>query len=115
MKWDVSSATEKDRETTVNIENRGKLLSGRYYPVGVKKDGSRAPLNHSHFWDFRKMNSHAYFQLDVALPDLERIELIPFGDRPKFFFNGLEVPERWESQSGRLTDEGWSDFKGGPS
>ena len=111
MKWDVSSATEKDRETTVNIENRGKLLSGRYYPVGVKKDGSRAPLNHSHFWDFRKMNSHAYFQLDVALPELERIELIPFGDRPKFFFNGLEVPERWESQSGRLTDEGWSDLK----
>jgi Zn-dependent protease with chaperone function len=94
MIWDLSSAHDRDRATTVNIENRGNILRGRYHLVAVNKDGSRHPMNHTHFWDFGRMNRHAYFQMDVALADVEHFELIPFKDRHKFFFNGLKVPTK---------------------
>ncbi|MBP8303903.1 MAG: hypothetical protein KBE04_07240 [Phycisphaerae bacterium] len=92
MLWDLSTAQDQDRRTTVNLENRGDLLRGRYHLVAVKKDGSRHPMDHTHFWDFKTMNRHAYFLMDVALPDVDHFELVPFKDRDKFFFNGLEVP-----------------------
>jgi serine/threonine protein kinase len=92
MQWDQANAAYEDRELTLNIENRGQLLEGRYHLVAVEKDGSRHPMDSTHFWDFRKMNAHAYFQIDAALEDVAHFELIPFKNRHKFFFNGLEVP-----------------------
>lgn len=94
MEWDTSKVRDQDRALTVNLENRGKLLEGRFHLVAVKKDGSRHPLDHTHFWDFRRTGSHGYFHMDIALPDLDHFELIPFKNRHKFFFNGLEVPAK---------------------
>lgn len=94
MQWDLATAHDQNRELTVNIENRGNRLDGRYHLVAVEKDGSRHPMDHTHFWDFQRMGPHASFQMDVALDDLDHFELVPFKDRHKFFFNGLEVPRK---------------------
>lgn len=51
-------------------------------------------MDSTHFWDFGQMNRHAYFLMDVALPDVDHFELIAFKNRDKFFFNGLNVPPR---------------------
>ncbi|MHC1768881.1 MAG: M56 family metallopeptidase [Verrucomicrobiia bacterium] len=92
MQWDLATVHGQDRELVLNMENRGKPLRGQYHLVAVTKDGSRYPMDHTHFWDFQRMRRHAYFRMDVALADVSHFELIPFKSRSKFFFNGLEVP-----------------------
>jgi hypothetical protein len=92
MEWDLATVHDEDRALTVNIENRGKPLDGRYHLVAVNKDGSRHPMDDTHFRDFRRMGPRVYFRMDVALADVDHFELVPFKDRHKFFFNGLKVP-----------------------
>ena len=103
MIWDLSSAHEQDRTMTVNLENRGDVLRGRYHLVAVTRDGVRHPMDDTHFWDFARMNRNAYFRMDVAVKDLDYLELVPFKDRHKFFFNGLEVPREKLPELSRQT------------
>ncbi|TWU37855.1 Methicillin resistance mecR1 protein [Novipirellula aureliae] len=113
MQWDLATVHAEDRELTVNIENRGKRLDGRYHLVAVNRDGSRHPMDDTHFRDFQRMGPHAYFHMDVALEDVDHFELIPFRDRHKFFFNGLEVPvpaEPVETPAGNSLDATAPDF-----
>ena len=58
----------------MNIENRVKPLDGRYHLVAVNKDGSRHPMDDTHFRDFRRMGPRVYFRMDVALADGEIAE-----------------------------------------
>ena len=111
IQWDAATLRSQDRALTINLENRGRLLDGRYHLVAVTKDGVRHPMDHTHFRDFRRSGSHAYFQMDVALADVEHFELVPFSDRHKFFFNGLEVPPCWGESAVGLDHAGADKLK----
>ena len=92
MLWDLSTVHGADSSLTLNIENRGEVLKGRHYLVAVKKDGSRHP--HDRFFQFSPGRQFNYARLDVAVEDVDHFELLPFKDKHKFFFNGVQVPGR---------------------
>jgi beta-lactamase regulating signal transducer with metallopeptidase domain len=93
MVWDMATVHAQDRSVTVNLQNRSQVIGGRYHVVAVTKDGVRYPMDHKHFIDFSNNKGHSsYVQLDVPPDELDHFEVIPFKDRHKFFFNGLEVP-----------------------
>ncbi|HKK18127.1 MAG TPA: HEAT repeat domain-containing protein, partial [Opitutales bacterium] len=91
MAWDFSSLRDQDRSLTLNLENRGRSLKGRYLVVAVSDDGSRHSVLTS-FQNFLDKGPKIYVRIDVPLGDVDHFELIPFKGRHKFFFNGLEVP-----------------------
>ena len=90
MRWKPETVREEDRRFTVDFENRGSVLPGRYHLVAVLKDGTRRVMDDLHFRSFR--NRHQYVRMDAGLDSVARLELIPFQGRHKFFFNGLVVP-----------------------
>jgi beta-lactamase regulating signal transducer with metallopeptidase domain/protocatechuate 3,4-dioxygenase beta subunit len=95
MVWDATTVHNQDREVTLNIQNRGEPLNGRFHLVAVTHDEVRHPMDSPHFCDFgRSARGYAYFQLYLPLEHINHFELIPFKGRHKFFFNGLDVPRR---------------------
>jgi len=93
MIWDTESSRNANWKTTVDLQNRGADLPGRYHLVAVTKTGSRHAMDDKHFLDFPKnVGRYQYVQLDVALAELDHFELIPFKERHTFFFNGVSVP-----------------------
>ena len=90
--WDVENARDTDWQTTVDLENTGEVLRGRYHLVAVTKEGWRHAMDHKHFLDFSLHGRHNYVSLDVCPDVIDHLELIPFKDRHKFFFNGVDVP-----------------------
>ena len=91
MIWDVENPRDIDWRTTVDLENKGEVLRGRYHLVAVTKEGWRHAMDHKHFLDFT-MRRHEYVRLDVRLDQIDHFELIPFKTRHKFFFNAVNVP-----------------------
>ena len=91
MRWKPETVRDEDRRFTVNFENRGSLLRGRYHLVAVLKDGTRRVMDDLHYRDFRN-HRHPYVSMNAALENVAQLELIPFRSRHKFFFNGLTVP-----------------------
>ena len=93
MIWDVENPRDTDWNTTVDLENKGEVLRGRHHLVAVAKDGWRHAMDHKHFLDFT-MRRHEYVRLDVRLDQIDHLELIPFKNRHKFFFGGVDVPTK---------------------
>lgn len=94
MTWDPTRVSNRDWQTTINLENRDGILNGRHHLVTVTKDGSRHPMDRAHFLDFSSQGRHAHAVLDVARAEIDHLELVPFGKRSKFFFNAVRIPER---------------------
>ena len=94
MIWDTKTVNNETWQTTVNLENRGANLRGRFHLVAVDKDGTRYAMDHKHFLDFTHSGRHQYIILDVALDAIDHLELVPFKTRHKFFFNGVHVPTK---------------------
>lgn len=104
MRWNPETVRNEDQRFTVNFENRGSLLAGRYHLVAVLTDGTRRVMDDLHFRDF-KNHRHPYVSMNAPLEDVTQLELIPFRSRHKFFFNGLTVPRPELPDLGQTTSD----------
>lgn len=104
MIWDRDTASDTTWVTTVNLENQGKALAGRYHLVAVTHSGYRHAMDHKHFLHFpSKMGHYEYARMDVPMDQIDHLELIPFKTRHKFFFNGVTIPSEPDRSGEQIT------------
>jgi hypothetical protein len=86
---------ERDLETksTFVAEQAGPPVWGRYFAVAVDKAGQRHVPDYPHFVEFQQsMGRKVIVHFDVPYHTIDHVEWVPFKERPKFYFDGIQIP-----------------------